>query len=152
MEDEVVVRRGRPPAEKSDESKRATKPGWNPSSMLGTLKAPAGYEARWVRNDPAAVAKKKAEGWIVMRPKDNTGTEIVQTDVADQKTIGDYIVYRDCIAMMLPLEMKAAREEYHRSEIVGTMKQILHDTDGEIGKLGGSTYKPKGMKGRIVIN
>lgn len=152
MEEEIVARRGRPPAEKSDEPKRATKPGWKPASMLGTLKAPPGYEARWVRNDPAAVAKKKAEGWIVMRPQDNTGTAIVQTDVADQKTIGDYIVYRDCIAMMLSHKDKAAREEYHRQEIDGTMKQILHDADNEIGKLGGSTYKPKGMAGRIVIN
>ena len=152
MEEEVVARRGRSPSEKSDEPKKATKPGWRPSSMLGTLKAPSGFTARWVRNDPASVAKKKAEGWIVMRPQDNKGTEIVQTDVADQKGSDSHIVYRDCIAMMLPDEMRLAREEYHRNEISNTMKVILHEADDGISKLGGRTYKPKNMPGRIVIN
>lgn len=132
--------------------KKATKPNWRPASMLGTLKARKGFTPRWVKADPANIAKKKAEGWIVMKPSDNIGEEIDQTDINDGKALHNGIRYRDHIAMMLPDETKKAREEYIREENKQQMAGILRDTDEQFAAKGVQTYKPKGQAGRIVID
>ena len=150
MED-IVVKKGRPASEKKEEIK-ATKPGWRPASRLGVLKAPPGFTARWVSDDSANVAKKKAEGWIMMKPKDNLGTEITQQDVADTKGLGECIKYRDMVAMMLPDDLKEARDEFHREEVRSATRVILKDVDSQLGQKGVQTYKPKGMSGRIIID
>lgn len=140
--------RGRP---KKETTRKATKPNWRPSSRLATLKAKSGYTARWVDADPANVARKKAEHWLVMKPEDNVGPPIDQTDVNDGKALHDGIRYRDMIAMMLPNDLKEAREEYYKEENRQQMAGILKDTDREAEQMGAQVYKPKGQTGRVVI-
>ena len=135
--------RGRP--------KKATKPNWRPSSRLATLRAKPGYTARWVDADPAEIARKKAEGWIIMKPEDNVGPPIDQTDIKDGTALHDGIRYRDMIAMMLPNDLKEAREEYYRKENEQAMAGILKKSDGELENMGAQVYKPKGSPGRVVI-
>lgn len=137
----------------SEESVKATPPVWRPANKMAELKAKKGYTARWVNNDPANIAKKKAEGWIVMKPEDEIGTfSTSYKDVNDGKALGTGIVFRDSIAMMIPDELKAAREEFMRQENANAMSSILNKTDDKIKQTGASTYKPKGMSGRIVID
>ena len=143
--------KGRPKKEDKDNAVKATKPEWRPSSRLATLKAKPGFTARWVDADPANVARKKAEGWLIMRPEDNVGPPIEQIDVNDGKALHNGIRYRDMIAMMLPNDLKSAREEYYREEHKQAMAGILKETDQKLGNMGVQVTKPKGSPGRIVI-
>jgi len=131
--------------------KAATKPGWRPASKNPELRAPSGYTARWVSKEPGEIARKRAEGWEVMRPEDNKAPEIVQHDVNDGKAVHNGIVFRDLIAMMLPNELKKEREEYYRKENLEAKKAILDKTDRDAKKMGIQTYAPN-KGGRIVIN
>lgn len=136
---------GRPAkTEQETEAKKGTSPGWRPSSVLGTLKARPGFKARWVQNDPARIAKMKAEGWIVMKPTDNVG--------GFESLSESEIVYRDTIGMMLPNDKAEARSEYYRQELKETTKSILSKSDQEFKRAGVQTYAPKGQAGRIVID
>lgn len=136
---------------KEDNVARGTTPGWKPSSLLGTLKARSGFTARWVSNDPARIAKMRSEGWVVMKPDDNKGSYEPVEDVTGSKSLSGEIRYRDMIAMMLPDALKQSRSEYFRNEIKETTGAILRQSDNEFKRSGVSTYTPKGMPGRIVI-
>lgn len=138
-------------AKEKKTTRKATKPAWRPASKLATLKAKDGFTARWVSADPTEIARKKAEGWVIMKPRDNIGPAIDQIDVNDGKALHDGIRYRDMIAMMLPDDMKKAREEYHEEENRQAMAGILKETDGQLNKMGAQTFAPKGAPGRIVI-
>lgn len=145
-------RRGRPAKiledkETENVAVKGTTPGWKPSSLLGTLKAKAGFSARWVSNDPARIAKMRSEGWIVMKPADNIGTY-----AQDEGSLSGELRYRDMIGMMLPESLKKQRSEYYRKETDEATRAILKQTDGEMREKGVSTYTPKGMPGRIVID
>lgn len=137
--------------EQSPERVEGTRPGWKPASVLPNLKAPAGFTARWVANDPGNVAKKMAEGWVLMEPKDNKGIKIRTTDVMAGNQMASEIRYRDSIAMMLPNESKAGRDEYMRKLNSEAVMSSLKETDAEFKKKGVQTYAPKGQAGRIVI-
>lgn len=128
-----------------------TAPGWRPAKKLQGLKARSGYTARWVSADPENVARKKSEGWILMKPSDNIAGSFDTKDVNDGGSAANDIRYRDLIAMMLPDEIKRQRNEYYRNENAQAAKAIMKNTDAGIAKMGGSTYKPKGMQGKIVI-
>lgn len=131
--------------------RKVKKPGYRPASRLATLKARKGYTPRWVSADPAEIARKKAEGWIIMQPKDNIGPEIEQTDIKDGSALHAGIRYRDMIAMMLPDSIREDREEYYREENRQAMAGILRDTDQKLEQTGAQVYKPHGQPGRIVI-
>lgn len=132
---------------------RGTRPGFRPADRLGEgLKAPHGFTARWVRNDAANVAKKKAEGWIVMKPSDNKGEYVEDFDVNQGTPMHNGIRYQDMIAMMLPNELKESRDEYYRNEVKNTTRNVLRQTDDEMRRAGVQTYAPKGQKGRVVID
>ncbi len=160
MEVEQAPRRGRPPREKIDmieqteknEAPKATRPGFKPASRLGYLKAPANFTARWVKNDPDNIARKKQEGWVVMKPEDNKGTSFERIDVSDPKETGNHIRYQDMIAMMLPNDIKKDREEYYRNETRHATRAILRESDAQFKQKGVQTYTPKGQQGRIVID
>lgn len=138
--------------EKLEPKVKATKPGWRPASKVAGLKAKPGFKARWVSNDPSNISRKKAEGWIVMKPSDNVGEVISQEDVNDGNPLHDGIRYRDMIAMMLPNELVAEREQYYKKENQHAMGSILGETDGKMANMGVQTYAPKGQSGRIVID
>lgn len=131
--------------------KQATKPGWRPSSRLNSIKAKKGYTARWVENKPERLAKMREEGWEMMKPEDNEGTQITSYDVNDGKALHNGIRQKELIAMMLPDSLKEDREEYHRQENRDAVKNILRDTDGHLAETGARSYTPKGLEGRIVI-
>jgi len=132
--------------------KRATKPNWRPASKVATLKARHGFTARWVNSDPGEIAAKKSEGWILMKPEDNLGDYQPLEDVNDGKAIFNGIRFRDMIAMMLPDDMKEAREEYMRRENANAKELILNKTDEEAKRNGVQIYAAKGHSGRIVID
>lgn len=130
---------------------KATKPGFKPASRLGHLIAPKGFTARWVRNDSDNIARKKAEGWIIMKPEQNKGTYVEIEDVNDTKPTSNQIRYRDLIGMMLPDDMVESRREYYKNETLQATKSILKKSDEGLKQLGATTYTPKGQSGRIVI-
>lgn len=138
------------PIEK-DEKKKGTPVGFRPSSVLPRLIAREGFSAKWIRNEAGHIASKLEEGWIIMKPTDNIGTSIRQDYVSEANSLGTEIRYRDLIAMMLPNEVKKAREEYYRNEARESQSQVLRETDSKLKSGGVQTYKPKGMAGRIVI-
>jgi len=154
---ETIVKRGRPAKavvdeiEKPAEPKKGTRPGWRPSSVQPQLKARHGFTPRWVRNEPGNIAKKMAEGWILMTPKDNVGVEIRSADTPDANPLANEIRFRDSIAMMIANDDKQARDEYIREENRAATRQILQKSDEEFKRAGIQTYAPKGQTGRIVI-
>lgn len=133
------------------DTKRGTKPGWKPSSVLPQLKARNGFTAKWARNEPGNISKKLDEGWIVMKPGDNVGVPIRQHETPEANPLGTEVRYRDMIAMMIADEDKLAREEYYREENQAAKRQIMQKTDEAFKRAGVQTYTPKGMAGRIVI-
>lgn len=155
---ETVVKRGRPAKaeveqttiEKNAEPKKGTKPGWKPSSVLPQLKARTGFTPRWVRNESGNIAKKLAEGWVVMRDSDNVGIPIRQ-DNPDTNSTANEIRFRDQIAMMIPDDLRQARAEYIREQNRDAQRQILEKTDETFKQFGVQSYAPKGQSGRIVI-
>jgi len=153
---ETIVKRGRPAnaaqTDKPAEPKKGTKPGWRPSSVLPQLKARQGFTARWVSNEAGNIARKLAEGWILMKPSDNVGTPIRDLNTPDTNTLASEIRYRDSIAMMISHEDKAARQDYIREENRSATRQILRQTDEDLKRAGVQTYTPKGQAGRIVID
>lgn len=137
----------------TDQSKKTgTRPGWKPASVLPQLKARPGFTARWVRNDSGNIQKKMVEGWVLMKPSDNVGVEILQANTPDSNALASEIRYRDSIAMMLPDELKQARTEHFRSEALDAQTQILRKSDEQFRSHGVQTYTPKGQAGRIVID
>jgi len=147
MDDVKEVRRGRPAM---NTVKEPTKPGWKPAARLGGVKAPSGYTARWVSDEPDNIARKKEEGWIVMDQKQNQ-KNFDQQDVNDQGKTDSTIRYRGMIAMMLPDDLKKQRTEYYKAETNRATQMIMRKTDSEAKQMGVETYSPKGSSGRIVI-
>ena len=133
-------------------TKKGTRPGWKPASILPQLKARHGFTARWVRNDPGNIQRKMAEGWLLMKPEDNVGTPIIQAETPEANPLASEIRYRDSIAMMLPDEAKQDREEYYRNESRSVQQQVLSKSDEQFKSHGVTTYTPKGQAGRIVID
>ena len=131
--------------------KKGTKPGWKPAGQLPGLKAPRGYTAKWASSDTGKLAKLRAEGWIIMKPSDNRGVQIEHLDVNDGSPLAKEIRYRDLVAVMLPVELKEARNEWLRQENKDAMKNILKKTDEKFQEHGVQTYSPAGQSGRIVI-
>jgi len=155
----MEVKRGRPKkeddmeqVEEVAEKKTGTKPGFKPATRLGNLKAKPGFTARWVRNDSANIARKRAEGWIIMQPKDNIGTYEEITDVTEARPVHNGIRYQDMIAMMLPDDLKQSRQEYYRNEVKESTRSIFRQTDNDFKQAGVQIYTPKGQGGRIVID
>jgi hypothetical protein len=133
------------------EVKRGTRPGWKPSSVLPQLKARSGFTARWMSNEPARIAAKMSEGWVIMKPSDNVGTPIRQLDNPDTNSLGSEVRYRDMVAMMLPDDVKRDRDDYHRDEREQAIRQVHKKSDEQFKQSGVQTYTPKGQAGRIVI-
>lgn len=132
---------------------KATPVKWRPASKQALLKAKNGFTAKWVRNDPADIARYRSEGFIVMKPSDNVGGYAeAPADVNDGTAVSNQIRFRDCIAMMLPNELVEARKEFFRNENKEIMSSIMKKTDDDIKKTGGQTYTPRGMAGKIVID
>jgi hypothetical protein len=129
--------------------KKGTRPGWKPAGQIPRLKAPPGFTAKWA--NPEKLDKLRAEGWIIMKPEDNRGQEILKVDVNDTGSLTGAIRYREMIAIMLPNELKAERDEWLRNENREAMKNILKQTDEKLQDLGVQTYTPQGQAGRIVI-
>lgn len=129
---------------------KGTPPGWKPASQLPNLKAPAGFTAKWC--NPNKLTERISEGWKVMKPEDNRGEQIVNVDVNDVASLTGALRYRDLVAIMLPKELKQARDNWLRNENNEAMKGVLNKTDAEFKKGGVETYTPKGQAGRIVIN
>lgn len=129
--------------------KKGTRPGWRPAGQLPRLKAPSGYTAKWA--NPEKLDKLRAEGWEIMKPEDNRGQEIIKADVNDAGSLTGALRYRELVAIMLPNELKAERDEYIRSENREAVKHILKETDEKAKELGVETFKPNEQSGRIVI-
>lgn len=146
-EAQVETRRGRPPMQTV---KEPTKPGFKPASRLGGLKAPQGYTARWVDADEGNIARKLEEGWIMMDQKDNQKDFGVK-DVNDTNSVDSKIKYRGMVAMMLPDDLRASRQEYYKAETARATQSIMKKADAESKNIGVQTYSPKGQSGRIVI-
>lgn len=130
---------------------KGTRPGWKPAGQLPKLKAPQGWTAKWASCDPGKLSKLRAEGWEIMKPTDNKGQEILHIDVNDSGSITGELRYRDLVAVMLPKELKDARDEWLRDENKQAMSTILKDTDEKFQENGVETYRPGGQSGRIVI-
>lgn len=133
-----------------NEIKKGTPPAWQPASKQAELKAPKGFFPRWVRADAGEIAKKKAEGWLIMKPEDNKG-HFRADDVNDGTPLHNGIRFRDMIAMMLPEERKEGRDAYFKAENKRAVSGIFDKTDEESKKMGLRLYTPKGQAGRIVI-
>ena len=129
---------------------KGTPPGWKPASQTPNLKAPPGFTEKW--SSLAKLTERISEGWKVMRPEDNHGKEIVNIDVNDVGSLTGALRYRDLVAIMLPLELKSARDNWLRNENNEAMKGVLKKSDKELKEGGVETYVPNGQSGRIVIN
>lgn len=132
------------------EKKKGTPPGWKPSGQLPKLKAPPGFHCKW--SSVAKLTERMAEGWTIMTPDDNRGERIINIDVNDVASLTGALRYRDLVAIMLPKELKEARDLYVRNENKEAMKGVLRETDEKLKEGGVETYTPKGQDGRIVIN
>jgi hypothetical protein len=132
--------------------KKGTRPGWKPAGQLPKLKAPPGWTAKWASSDAAKLSKLRAEGWEFMKESDNKGDKIVKVDVLDGSSLIGEIRYRDMVAMMLPNELKEARDDWLRQENKDAMRNILKQTDETFKEHGVQTYAPTGQDGRIVID
>ena len=129
--------------------KKGTRPGWKPAGQLPKLKAPPGFSPKWANVDK--LDKLRAEGWQVMTPEDNKGAPILKVDVNDGSSLNGALRYRELVAVMLPNDLKADRDEWVRNENREAMKGILKDTDEKLQEMGVQTYAPIGQAGRIVI-
>lgn len=134
-----------PPTEK----KKGTKPGWRPAGQLPNLKGPPGFTAKWA--NPDKLDKLLAEGWQVMKPEENRGSQIIRADVNDGSSLNGALRYREMVAVKLPNDLKEARDEYIRNENQEAVKGILRETDEQLKDKGVQTYTPRGQAGRIVI-
>lgn len=130
--------------------KKGTPPGWKPAQQLPKLKAPAGFTAKW--SSPSKLTERRAEGWQIMKPTDHKGEEIVNIDVNDVGSLTGALRYRDLVAIMLPKDLKDARDNWLRNENKEATKGILKETDEKLNEMGVETYTPKGQSGRIVID
>jgi hypothetical protein len=137
------------PEQEIKPKKKGTKPGWRPAGQLPRLKAPRGFTAKWA--NPEKLDKLRAEGWILMKPEDNKGQEILRTDVNDAGSLTGALRYRELVAIMLPNELKQSRDEWVRNENKEATKGILQETDEKLKEHGVQTYTPSGQDGRIVI-
>lgn len=147
LETLTPTRRGRPPV---NTVASPTRPGWKPAARMGGVKAPKGFTARWVADEPDNIARKKEEGWVML-PADKNQKDFDVKDVNDGNKMGSNIHYRGMVAMMLPDDKKEARTEYYKAETNRATQMIMKKTDGEAKNMGVQTYAPKGQGGRIVI-
>lgn len=129
---------------------KGTPPTWKPSGQLPKLKAPPGFTAKW--SAMHKLTERLSEGWVIMKPDDNKGDKIINIDVNDVGSLTGALRYREMVAIMLPKEMKEARDAWHRNENKEAMRSILKETDEKFKEHGVETYAPSGQSGRIVIN
>lgn len=107
------------------EVKKGNKPSWKPASRLGFLTVPKGYTPRWCSGDEANIQKKMAEGWVPVNKTTVPSGEHVRShnerQVNDSDNLSGVVRYREMVGMMLPNELKEARDEFHKEE---NMKQL----------------------------
>ncbi len=130
--------------------KKGTPPGWRPAGQLPKLKAPPGFVAKW--SSVAKLTERMAEGYKIMTPEDNRGEKIINIDVNDVGSLTGALRYRDLVAVMLPKELKEARDKWLRNENKEAQRGILRETDEKLKEGGVETYAPSGQSGRVVIN
>lgn len=132
------------------EKVEGTPPGWKPASQLPKLKGPKGWTVKW--SNPAKLTERLSEGWLIMKPEDNKGEKILNIDVNDVSSLTGALRYRDMVAIMLPQDLKQARDNWLRNENKEAMKGVLRETDEKLKEGGVETYVPKGQEGRVIIN
>lgn len=136
--------------EETKVKKKGTPPNWKPASQLPKLKAPPGFTAKW--SAPAKLTERLSEGWKVMKPEDNKGDPILNIDVNDVGSLTGALRYRDLVAIMLPKELKVARDNWLKGENAEAMKSVLKETDEKLKENGVETFTPRGQEGRVIIN
>lgn len=98
--------------------KKGNKPTWKPAMVLDKVDGvPEGHTARYVRNEEKNVQRKLKEGWIPLN-KTNSGAkaESEEHHIKDSHTLGSHIGKRELVVMVLPDELKQAREEHFQKE------------------------------------
>lgn len=142
-------------AETTTTGKKGRKPNWRPAARLGHLRVPPGFVPRWCSSDEADMQRKLAEGWIPVNRTtvpsgEHVRKEAVTKEVFDGENPYGAIGYREMIGMMLPEEMKAARDEYHREESLHQLRSKVMGKEKAEEKLG--RYKDAIIGGTMTIN
>lgn len=119
------------------EVKKGNKPSWRPGHRLGFLKVPQGYTGRWCSGDEANIQKKIAEGWIPVNKTTVPSGEHVKpySDHVGADSMAGAIRYQELVGMMLPDELKASRDEYHKDQNLAQIKSKVMVNDAqELGR------------------
>lgn len=130
MKSKSVIKRQNPDAK----PKKA--PRWKPASRLPEFDAPEGYRKRWVSDTPDNIARKEAEGWVVLDktkfPDLNGGA--YERQVTDSQGLSKTVLKRnELIAMVLPEDIAQERTAYYEQETADrTQKALSHS---EVKKL-----------------
>ena len=95
-------------------AKKKGNKSWKPSALLNTHDKPEGYQLRWVNTqDPANLARRKADGWVPLSSVTNTKTGHERPGhIEDGKPLTTVTEYRGSVLMALPDEDYQEHREF----------------------------------------
>lgn len=109
---------------------------WKPASRLGDITGPEGYRLRWCDSNPDNIAKKEAEGWVILDKSkfpDLKGSNYERQTTDSEGLTKTVLKRNELIAMVLPEEAALERTEYYRQETEDRTKAAF--TNSEVKKL-----------------
>ncbi len=110
---------------------------WKPAGRLGDFTTPEGYRARWVHDTPDNIAKKEAEGWIILNktkfPNLKGGGNYERQVTDSQGETSTVLKRNELVAMILPEEDALARTAYYEQETAERTQSAL--SHSEVKKL-----------------
>lgn len=128
----------------SDVVKKGRRPEWKPAPVLDkVIGVPEDHTARYVRNDEKNIQRKLKEGWIPLNKINSNASKISteESHIKDSQSLGSHIGAREMVVMVLPNELKAAREEYFKQETIAMTNAKLKAQDQRSKPGGGMLTK-----------
>lgn len=114
---------------------------WRPATLLDVQGKDPAFVYRWLLNDPANIAKKKAEGWEVLS-KTTTGSDkskhVKPGVVGDGESLTSVVQYRELILGRIPKEMAEARAEYFQAITKRQTLRVKQELLDNVQKAAGS--------------
>jgi hypothetical protein len=107
------------------ENKKTGKKSWQPSSLLHIPEEnkDPNFAYRALRNDPANLVKKQADGWEI----DQTGVVNNSQTINDSRGLGSVSCIRELIIARMPKETKKARDEYYQGKVKSAKEQEINE-------------------------
>lgn len=142
---------GRPPKEVTVAPKKGN-PTWRPANVDEIIDKEAGYRYRKINSDARNLAKKEAEGWVVVSDVEGSKTHVESGygRINDGKSLTSVRGGYDYVLARMPEDLAQERDAYFNKEsarrVQALRKQTKRDLSGDAPVHGSISIEKRGIR------